>query len=115
MKLTNHSLMASLLAAASLRSIRAFLPASVPTSRRSNAVKPLFLLDQLFGSNKAASSEYPIYAEESAMAPKEHGTSPAPVQKDLLWGCDYETADRICNFNRYVIDRDDDAWTAPPS
>jgi hypothetical protein len=91
----------SLMAAASLRSIRAFLPASVPTSAR-RAVKPLFLLDQLFGSNKAASSEYPIYAEEAAMAPKAHGTSPAPVQKDLLWDCDYETADRICNFNRYV-------------
>jgi hypothetical protein len=23
------------------------------------------------------------------------------VQKNLRWGCDFETADRICNFNRH--------------
>ena len=34
------------------------------------------------------------------MKQKEHGTSNTPVQKNLRWGCDTETADRICNFNR---------------
>jgi hypothetical protein len=37
---------------------------------------------------------YPIVGEESIMSPKEHGTSKKPVQKDLKWNCDYETADR---------------------
>jgi len=34
------------------------------------------------------------------MSPKAHGTSSAPVQKNLRWGCDNELADRICSFNR---------------
>jgi len=37
-------------------------------------------------------------ADESVMAPKQHGTSAKPVQAKLRWNCDYETADRICNF-----------------
>ena len=44
---------------------------------------------------------FPIVAkEEEIMYPKSHGTSEKPVQKDLLYGMDFETADRICNFNR---------------
>jgi hypothetical protein len=38
------------------------------------------------------------------MSPKAHGTSSTPVQKDLRWGCDYDTADRICNFNRHYAE-----------
>jgi len=38
------------------------------------------------------------------MSQKEHGTSSSPVQKDLRWGCDYATADRICNFNRHYAE-----------
>jgi hypothetical protein len=38
--------------------------------------------------------------EESIMSPKAHGTSAAPVQKDLLYGVSNTLADRICNFNR---------------
>ena len=41
---------------------------------------------------------------EEIMSQKAHGTSEKPVQKDLLWGCDYETADRICNFNRHYAE-----------
>ena len=48
-----------------------------------------------------APHQYPILAmEEEIMNPKAHGTSNKPVQKDLLFGMDFETADRICNFNR---------------
>jgi hypothetical protein len=43
-------------------------------------------------------------AEESVMSKKTHGTSDKPVMKDLRWGCDYETADRICNFNRHYAE-----------
>lgn len=68
---------------------------------------PLFLLDKVFGStstnsNNKNSDKYPIYADESVMSKKAHGTSDKPVQKELRWNCDYDTADRICNFNRYV-------------
>ncbi|KAG7360511.1 hypothetical protein IV203_035610 [Nitzschia inconspicua] len=34
------------------------------------------------------------------MKPKAHGTSENPVQKSLRWNCDWDTADRICNYNR---------------
>ncbi len=34
------------------------------------------------------------------MKPKAHGTSEKPVQTSLRWNCDYDTADRICNYNR---------------
>jgi hypothetical protein len=40
-------------------------------------------------------------AEEEVMSQKGHGTSEKPVQKNLRWNCDFETADRICNFNRH--------------
>merc|ERR1719310_785909 len=45
-----------------------------------------------------------ILGTEDIMAPKAHGTCEAPVQKDLLYGCDFETADRICCFNRHYAE-----------
>ena len=48
-----------------------------------------------------AGGKYPIIAPESIMSEKGHGSSQKPVQKNLRWGCDEETADRICNFNRH--------------
>ena len=38
------------------------------------------------------------------MAPKSHGTSAAPVQRKLRFGCNTKTADRICNFNRHYAE-----------
>ena len=35
-------------------------------------------------------------APESVMAPKAHGTCATPVMDGLRWGCDFDTADRIC-------------------
>ena len=75
-------------------------------------------------------STLPVVCDESVMSQKQHGTSETPgtaistlmscavpsipishtvphssckivVQKNLRWGCDFETADRICNFNRH--------------
>lgn len=43
--------------------------------------------------------------DESIMSIKAHGTSETPVQESLRWGCDHETADRICNFNRNFAER----------
>ena len=42
-----------------------------------------------------------VMGDESIMSKKAHGTSNTPVQENLKWGCDRDTADRICNFNRY--------------
>ena len=47
-----------------------------------------------------------VMGTEEMMADKKtgHGTSTLPVQKDLRWNCDVETADRICNFNRHYAE-----------
>lgn len=46
-----------------------------------------------------------VMGDESIMSPKSHGTSDTPVQSNLRWDCDYETADRICNYNRHYAER----------
>jgi len=62
-------------------------------------------VSRTFVSRTAVFAEkLPIVGDESIMAPKAHGTSETPVQQDLLWGCDNETADRICNFNRHYAE-----------
>lgn len=53
---------------------------------------------------KPKEGEYPVIGDESLMAPKAHGTSEAPVQENLRYGCDYKLADRICNFNRHYAE-----------
>jgi len=45
-----------------------------------------------------------VPGSEDIMSPKAHGTSEFPVQEDLLWGCDFDLADRICNFNRHYAE-----------
>ena len=45
-----------------------------------------------------------VMGDENIMSKKEHGTSATPVQSNLRWGCDSETADRICNFNRHYAE-----------
>ena len=55
----------------------------------------------LFGTKK---NPYPVMAEEAVMSQKAHGTSDKPVQKNLRWNCDFDTADRICNFNRHYAE-----------
>ena len=64
-----------------------------------------------FGSNSKTDSKYPIIADESVMDQKAHGTSDKPVMKNLRWNCDWDTADRICNFNRHYAEHAG-YWTA---
>ena len=52
----------------------------------------------------ATQQKLPVLAGEEVMSQKAHGTSENPVQKNLRWACDYETADRICNFNRHYAE-----------
>jgi hypothetical protein len=59
----------------------------------------------LFGGVVGSRSNQPCTAPcipgtEDIMTQKEHGTSHTPVQENLRWKCDGDTADRICNFNR---------------
>jgi len=59
----------------------------------------------LFGSSAAPNKQkLPVLCDESVMSPKAHGTSEKPVMKNLKWDCDYDTADRICNFNRHYAE-----------
>ena len=41
-----------------------------------------------------------LKGSDSIMQKKAHGTCNSSVQGDLRWGCDFNTADRICCFNR---------------
>ena len=50
------------------------------------------------------SATLPVRGEESIMSKKEHGTCSKAVMENLLYGCDFETADRICCFNRHYAE-----------
>eukprot|EP00542_Grammatophora_oceanica_P012992 CAMPEP_0194027826 /NCGR_PEP_ID=MMETSP0009_2-20130614/1874_1 /TAXON_ID=210454 /ORGANISM="Grammatophora oceanica, Strain CCMP 410" /LENGTH=188 /DNA_ID=CAMNT_0038666999 /DNA_START=138 /DNA_END=705 /DNA_ORIENTATION=- len=45
-----------------------------------------------------------VMGDESIMSEKEHGTSATPVQQNLRWNVDRDTADRICNYNRHYAE-----------
>merc|ERR1719389_1232139 len=59
------------------------------------------LLNQLLGKGYDAPC---VMGDEEIMSQKAHGTSDVPVQENLRWNCDRETADRICNFNRHYAE-----------
>uniref|UniRef100_A0A7S4S3J0 Uncharacterized protein n=2 Tax=Ditylum brightwellii TaxID=49249 RepID=A0A7S4S3J0_9STRA len=64
-------------------------------------------LKEFLGIGEMGGQVYPepcVMGDESIMSQKAHGTSNVPVQKDLRWSCDYDTADRICNFNRHYAE-----------
>ena len=41
---------------------------------------------------------------EDIMRTKSHGTCTRAAQQRLRWGCEYETADQICCFNRHYAE-----------
>uniref|UniRef100_A0A7S4AEQ4 Peptide-methionine (R)-S-oxide reductase n=2 Tax=Pseudo-nitzschia australis TaxID=44445 RepID=A0A7S4AEQ4_9STRA len=45
-----------------------------------------------------------VFGEEEIMKPKEHGTSAAPVQENLLYGANNKLADKVCSFNRHFAE-----------
>jgi hypothetical protein len=93
MKLSSPSLSIALVLASSMRSAVSFVQGQIGGRHSPGR---LFLFDKLFST---AANKLPVMADESVMGKKAHGTSDKPVQKDLRWKCDFETADRICNFN----------------
>lgn len=59
---------------------------------------------QSMHSTSLNAQNLPVVCDESVMSQKGHGTSEKSVMKELKWGCDYDTADRICNFNRHYAE-----------
>ena len=55
-------------------------------------------------ATQMSGTKYPLKGDESIMSAKAHGTSDQPVQKNLRYGADVETADRISNFNRHFAE-----------
>ena len=68
------------------------------------ALNPLGALTDLL-SGKRQFAPPVVMGDEQMMSQKAHGTSATPVQKELRWGCDVGTADRICNYNRHFAER----------
>lgn len=46
-----------------------------------------------------------VMGDEKIMSKKAHGTSATPVQDNLRFNVDRETADRICNHNRHYAEQ----------
>ncbi len=55
-------------------------------------------------SGGADGQKLPLTGTESIMRKKAHGTSECPVQDSLLYGVDFQTADKICSFNRHYAE-----------
>ena len=97
-------LLKAIMVAVSMRSVLSFVPAVVTatgknglsnTAATTAVTTQRHLFNQLFSSSTTSNSKYPIMADESIMSKKQHGTSDEPVQKNLRWNCDNDTADRI--------------------
>lgn len=59
-------------------------------------------LSKLLGNDQCMEPCVP--GSEDIMDPKTHGTSEYPVQENLRWGCDFDLADRISNYNRHYAE-----------
>jgi hypothetical protein len=68
-------------------------------SQNSKASKSTTATASTTTTRMTSTSTLPVVGDESIMRKKKHGTSETPAQKNLRWGCDWDTADRICNFN----------------
>jgi hypothetical protein len=88
-----------------LKSVTGFVGPAIAHHRPSvtATVSQRHLFNKLF-SSASSTGKLPLVAEEDVMSQKQHGTSEKPVQKNLRWNCDYDTADRICNFNRHYAE-----------
>ena len=84
------------------------MPLSTSMSRRTVLGSSVAFGSLAIGPNLPASADdslpkvggAPVFGQESIMAPKAHGTSSSPVQQNLKWAVDRDTADRITNYNR---------------
>ena len=51
-----------------------------------------------------STSKFPIVAPDTMMNARQHGTCINTPQSDLRFNVDYNTADRICCFNRHYAE-----------
>eukprot|EP00798_Chlamydomonas_sp_ICE-L_P000524 gene524-1937_t len=56
------------------------------------------------GAPLTPGAKLPIPGNELIMRKKAHGSTETPVQTPLRWGCDGQTADKICSFNRHYAE-----------
>jgi|LauGreDrversion2_3_1035106.scaffolds.fasta_scaffold34161_3 hypothetical protein len=79
---------------------------ALPTAGRAffGIGEPFKVFEEEDGTEEGAEDEYPVYGSREIMKKKKHGTSEKPVMKNLKWGCDYELADKICNYNRHFAE-----------
>jgi hypothetical protein len=73
-------------------------------ARSASGFVPFAATNRAAFTTKVFAETLPIVASEEIMSKKSHGTSEKPVMKELRWACDYEVADRICNFNRHYAE-----------
>ena len=66
--------------------------------------EPFKVFEEEDGAEERDEDGYPVYGSREIMKKKKHGTSEKPVMKNLKWGCDYELADKICNYNRHFAE-----------
>jgi len=64
----------------------------------------LVVLLTMVPTAEAGCTEPCVPGSEDIMKPKAHGSSEKPVQENLRWGCDWDTADRISNYNRHYAE-----------
>jgi len=96
---------AAKLCIAALATTEAFSVKPLIAAVKARAPAPMAnLLEDLMGGMKSGFDAPVVMGTEEMMSQKAHGTSAVPVQKDLRWNCDVETADRICNFNRHYAE-----------
>ncbi|CAB9514296.1 expressed unknown protein [Seminavis robusta] len=76
---------------------------SAPVSETESNSKEYGPIRDIVGGD-AASKSYPLVGPEAIMKKKTHGTYIKPVQSKLRYGCDFKTADNICNHNRHLAE-----------
>ena len=80
------------------------LRATIITKHQNQISRRIHMGNIAMSSNN---NKYPapaVMGDESIMSKKAHGTSAVPVQENLRWKVDQDTADRICNFNRHYAE-----------
>ena len=80
------------------------LRATIITKHQNQISRRIHMGNIAMSSN---TNKYPapaVMGDESIMSKKAHGTSAVPVQENLRWKVDQDTADRICNFNRHYAE-----------
>jgi len=82
------------LAALSIRNVLTLLKPMGVTSSASRTL----------ASAATTAGKYPVFGDDSLMSPKSHGTCARPVMKNLRWNLDYDTADKICCYNRHYAE-----------